>query len=115
MDIAVSYDGSWQRRGLQSLYSFESCIASDTGKVLDYSIQSEFCSACQSHGTWDPTSELYKQWKQDHAAKCAINVSGTVECNYNENTVYFILIYYYLGSSGSMEMLMKLLLCGTDP
>ena len=103
MDIAASCDGSWQRRGHQSLYGFESCIAADTGKVIDYAIQSKFCSSCQSHNTWDPTSELYKRWKADHAPNCTINFTGTVECIYNDSTVSFTLIYYYLGSSGSME------------
>ena len=103
MDIAVSCDGSWQRRGHQSLYGFESCIAADTGKVIDYAIQSKFCSSCQSHNTWDPTSELYKRWKADHAPNCTINFTGTVECIYNDSTVSFTLIYYYPGSSGSME------------
>ena len=36
MDITVSCDGTWARRGFQSLYGMVSAIHVDTGKVMDY-------------------------------------------------------------------------------
>jgi hypothetical protein len=42
VDVAVSCDGTWQRRGHQSLYGVQAAISADTKKVLDYEIQSKF-------------------------------------------------------------------------
>lgn len=42
-DITAIFDGSWQRRGHQSLNGIVSAIAANTGKVVDVKILSKFC------------------------------------------------------------------------
>ena len=45
-DIAVSFDGTWAKRGHTSLYGVVFVLSVDTGEVLDYCIMSKFCKAC---------------------------------------------------------------------
>lgn len=42
-DITAIFDGSWQRRGHQSLNGVVTAIAANTGKVVDVRILSKFC------------------------------------------------------------------------
>lgn len=71
----MSTDGTWQCRGHESLYGVQSVISADTGKILDYEIESRFCHSCQVHNSWDKTSEKYKKWKEGH--RCSINFTGS--------------------------------------
>ena len=77
MDVAVSCDGTWQRRGHQSLYGIQAAIAADTIKVLDYEIQSKYCAECQAHSGWDQTTTNYQTWKAGHHPTCNINYSAS--------------------------------------
>ena len=45
-DIAVSFDGTWAKRGHTSLYEVVFVLSVDTGEVLDYHIMPKFCKAC---------------------------------------------------------------------
>ena len=45
-DAAVSYDGTWMRRGYASLYGAFIAISWDNGKVLDYAVLSRYCHKC---------------------------------------------------------------------
>ena len=52
-DVTVSCDGTWQKRGHQSLYGVQAAISAVTGRVIDYEIESHFGKNCQSHSSWD--------------------------------------------------------------
>ena len=39
VDIAVSCDGTWARRGFQSLYGIVYAIEVQTGKIVDFEIK----------------------------------------------------------------------------
>jgi hypothetical protein len=71
LDIPVSCDGTWQKRGHQSLYGIQAAISSDTKKVLDYAIQSKVCKECQIHSGWDRSTEANQKWK------VVININAT--------------------------------------
>ena len=45
-DVAVTYDGTWMRRGYASLYGAFIAISWETGKVLDYQTLSRYCLQC---------------------------------------------------------------------
>ncbi len=47
LDIAVSFDGTWAKRGHTSLFGVVYVISVDTGEVLDYEVLSNFCKTCQ--------------------------------------------------------------------
>ncbi|KAK3931711.1 Beta/gamma crystallin domain-containing protein 2 [Frankliniella fusca] len=65
LEITVSIDGSWHRRGHTSLYGFVAAIDVSTGLVIDYEILSKFCLMCslaiQQHG--EDTDE-FREWKR---------------------------------------------------
>ena len=43
LDITVSADGSWQKRGHSSLNGVVTLVASDTAKCVDYRVLSKHC------------------------------------------------------------------------
>ena len=79
LDIEVSCDGSWHRRGHSSLYGLVAVISAETGKVLDYTVKSRFCMSCVRHAHLDPQSEEYRIWKQSHLVngKCTFDFDGS--------------------------------------
>ena len=81
VDCLVSSDGTWQKRGHQSLLGAVYVIEYQTGKVLDYKVFCKFCYDCNLHRNWDKDAD-FLPWKESHESKC--------ECNFD-------------GSSGSME------------
>ncbi|GFX79736.1 uncharacterized protein TNCV_2746551 [Trichonephila clavipes] len=46
IDILVSYDGLWQKRGHSSLYGIGIVIDILTGLIIDYEILSKYCPEC---------------------------------------------------------------------
>ena len=46
LDVMVSFDGTWHKRGFTSLYGVGIVIDVMTGLVLDYEVLSKFCQAC---------------------------------------------------------------------
>lgn len=46
VDVAVSFDGTWVKRGFTSLTGVVFVISVDTGKVLDYQCLSKACQKC---------------------------------------------------------------------
>ena len=79
-DIAVSFDGTWAKRGHTSLYGVVFVLSADTGEVLDYHIMSKFCKACSM---WESKKESdlqkYNEWKIQHLQSndCTINFEGS--------------------------------------
>jgi len=46
VDVAVSFDGTWAKRGFTSLTGIVFAISVDTGEVLDYHVLSKACQKC---------------------------------------------------------------------
>lgn len=42
-DISGGFDGTWQRRGHQSLNGVVTCTSIDSGKIMDVEVLSKFC------------------------------------------------------------------------
>ena len=47
IDILVSCNGTWQKRGFLSLFGAVFVIAYETGKVMDFIVLSKHCSGCK--------------------------------------------------------------------
>ena len=75
VDIVVSCDGTWQRRGFSSLFGVVFIIAHNTGKVIDYIVKSKHCASCRYWEKKDSSSEAFKSWKRTH--ECDVNHSGS--------------------------------------
>ena len=81
LDIAVSFDGSWQKRGHSSHNGIAAVIELNTGLPIDYEVLSNFCIKCKIAENGEPSDE----WKAKHAKNCPKNFHGTsnameVEC-----------------------------------
>lgn len=79
LDIAVSYDGAWQRRGFSSHNGVGSVIDLLTGLPVDFEVLSNFCSKCEAIKDGEQTL------KQRHKPSCSKNYEGSsgsmeVEC-----------------------------------
>ena len=74
LDIAVSYDGTWQKRGHSSHNGIGCAIELLTGLPIDNEVLSNFCLKCkitsEDHSTTD-------EWKAAHAENCPRNFTGT--------------------------------------
>ena len=46
IDISVSFNGSWQKRGHTSLYGVGTVIDLETGLILDYQAYSQYRHVC---------------------------------------------------------------------
>ena len=46
INIRVSFDGTWQKRGFTSRHGIGVCIDILTGLVLDFEVLSSYCHAC---------------------------------------------------------------------
>lgn len=73
VDVQVSGDGTWMRRGYSSLYGCFFIISEETGCVLDFIVLSKYCKACEYWSKKDQTSDEYMEWKQKHDSQCDIN------------------------------------------
>lgn len=78
LDIAVSYDRSWQKRGNTALFGIGVVVDLLTGIVVDYFVASKYCHMCAiTKVQLDPDSPEYHVWEQAHKEhECFINYSG---------------------------------------
>ena len=77
INIRVTCDATWQRRGHQSLYGVVVVASWETGKVLDVELLSKFCFECSKKQHLDPTSPKFLDWWDAHSAFCNCNYKGT--------------------------------------
>ena len=78
VDIAVSYDGSWQRRGgggHSSHNGVGAVIDVLTGLPIDYEVLCNFCHQCLKAPSADDPN--YAEWQENHSLKCSKNYDGT--------------------------------------
>ncbi|KAL8594962.1 hypothetical protein ACOMHN_038759 [Nucella lapillus] len=71
LDISVSFDGSWHRRGRQSHNGIATVIDIFSGLILDYVVLSNYCQACEQGPAQD--SPDYEEWWQKHEPDCQKN------------------------------------------
>lgn len=80
LDIAVSYDGTWHKRGFTSLYGIGVVIDILTGLVIDYQVLSKFCQMCAiASSQLDAESPDFQLWQQGHkdCGECSVNYIGS--------------------------------------
>ncbi|KAE8738831.1 hypothetical protein FOCC_FOCC015663 [Frankliniella occidentalis] len=80
LDLAVSFDGSWPKRGHTSLVGFGAVIDIFTGLVIDYEILSKYCHMCSLHANQlGEDSAEYVEWFEQHiiSGDCGKNYDGS--------------------------------------
>ena len=73
VDVAVTVDGTWQKRGHTSRIGVVFVMAVRTGEVLDYVIKSLSCHECRCHEKDNKSSPEYQLWYENHKQHCEIN------------------------------------------
>ena len=56
VDVLVSCDGTWQKRGYSSLFGAVFIIVHKTGKVIDSHVMSKVCAGCKHWELRDKSS-----------------------------------------------------------
>ena len=78
LNISVSYDGSWQKRGHTSNYGLGAVIEINTGLVINYYVVSKFCQSCATHqNKFGKGIDKFNEWYVSHEPYCQINYQGS--------------------------------------
>ena len=81
LDIDISYDGSWMKRGHTSHLGIGIIIEVCTGFVIDFEILNKFCSVCASKENLRKENKISEDyfvvWRIMHDDKCSKNFEGT--------------------------------------
>lgn len=78
LDITVSFDGSWHKRGFTSNYGIAAVIDLQTGLVIDYVVMSKYCHVCEvTKSELGSDSAEYAIWFEGHKSSCSRNYSGS--------------------------------------
>ncbi|GFN89755.1 hypothetical protein PoB_001626100 [Plakobranchus ocellatus] len=87
LNVRVSYDGTWAKRGHTSKIRAGAVIEIMTGFVTDFHAMSLYCQLCASVGEHlrQQNKTSYEEWRESH------RTSSRCTCNYQ-------------GSSGGMEV-----------
>jgi hypothetical protein len=75
INITISFDGTWHKRGHSSHYGVGVVIDYTTGLVLDAEVLSNYCQGCVTGNK--PDDELYSAWKEKHQITCQKNYIGS--------------------------------------
>ena len=89
IDIGVSVDGSWQRRGFSSLNGVVAAISIDNGKVIDVEPLSRYCRECAVNSRKIKDEKTLKLWKETHIEQngCKINHVGSAPSMETEGVI----------------------------
>ncbi|GFU93929.1 uncharacterized protein TNCV_2453001 [Trichonephila clavipes] len=80
IDITVSYDGTWHKRGHTSLYGIGIVIDIMTSLVVDFEVLSKYCHECSMAAKdMGEASPEFQIWKSGHSEKCQKNFDGSSE------------------------------------
>lgn len=79
INVAVSYDGSWHKRGHTSMYGIACVIDTLTGLVIDYHVLSKYCHSCAINEKLlkGRNSVEFQNWFVTHKILCDKNYTGS--------------------------------------
>lgn len=66
LDLTVSLDGTWKKRGHQSMYCIVFLIEAESGYCLDFEILSKRCELCEAKQRTLSTTQ-FKKWVSEQA------------------------------------------------
>ena len=75
-DIAVSFDGSWQKRGHTSIYGVVTVISPLSGEVLDAAVLCKKCVTCERMLSILSEAQ-FVEWFKGHENRCEKNFEGS--------------------------------------
>ena len=66
LNLKVSGDGTWEKRGFKSLFGVTTLIGYYSGKIIDLVVRSSYCHACAIWRNKSKTSPEYLAWQEKH-------------------------------------------------
>ena len=83
VDAAVSFDGTWVKRGFKSLIGVAILISVDTGEVFDYCVLSKTCQKCsQKTAECEGDDGKLEEWREPKWVPKNQKFVGTVDYPY---------------------------------
>ena len=88
LNISVTYDGSWAKRGYSSNIGIGFIVEVETGIILDFEVLWKYCHTCTQieniEKNGNITAEDLERRKREHKNECQINMdpkrsSGSME------------------------------------
>ena len=76
IDVTVTCDGTWSKRGFTALYEASIVMSWDSGQVLDAVALSKQCTVCKQKKSTMEKQE-YLDWYAVHEESCNANYSGS--------------------------------------
>ena len=90
-NMAVSIDGTWQKRGHNTQTGVVFVISIITGEVLDCELKVLFCYECALHKHDDQSSLKYKHYQENHnfdinpvSSSDSMETNGAIEMFYDQ-------------------------------
>ena len=78
IETAVSFDGTWSKRGFTANFGVGFVISADSGQVLDYGFASKICVQCsRKKQKISEQSDEFRTWYASHSAYCTENHAGS--------------------------------------
>lgn len=78
IEIAVSFDGTWSKRGFTANFGVGFVISVDSGQVLDYDFASKICVPCSmKKAKFSKESDEFQLWYATHKPNCTENHSAS--------------------------------------
>ena len=84
VDVGVSCDGSWHRRGFSSLVGTTAVISLETGQVLDYEILNKVCYECRHWKNVPDTDPKKQAWAERHTQLCVLSITLDLLLEWNQ-------------------------------
>ncbi|XP_037572861.2 uncharacterized protein LOC119455530 [Dermacentor silvarum] len=72
-NVAVMFDGTWQKRGHKSHNGIGTAISVETGLCLDFEVLSNYCQSCSTRKPFE-SEEEEEIWQAFHMPVCEKNV-----------------------------------------
>ena len=80
IDVAVSLDGAWQKRGYSSLNGNVAATSLENGKVLDVQAMSRNCRQCKlKEHLKEDDPDAHTLWFETHEKHCTLNYEGSAD------------------------------------
>ena len=112
--IAVSCDGTWQKRGYSSLNGIVTVVSVETGKAIDYNVLTKKCAQCTAWGESRRGTDAFEEFMSTHENECEINhegsagameAKGVVTCFSSSVDKYNLRYTQYLGDGDTKSFL----------
>ena len=76
LDVTVTVDGTWSKRGFTAPYGVVAVISWVTGEVINAKLLSKYCAKCSSYKGPQEGPE-YEEWLNGHKSQCTKNHTGS--------------------------------------